>query len=559
MQNEIKNSEALLPPRVLSAPPPYPSGDPVITPSLSNHTRFSTRRIALALAIAGISDLISAFANFAPPIEWPVDLATALLLFMALGWHWILLPALIMEAIPGVGAFPFWVLVIMSIAVWGKVKREPKNVRGRVPEGSNHYIHGCIALFTLCSSPLSPSVFASAQEWSQWRGPNRDGESTETGLLKEWPANGPALLWKSKALGGGYGSISSSGGRLFAMGEKDGAGFLMALKQPNGELLWTTKVGKAGAPGWGGFSGPRGTPTVAGERVYAADQWGELICVDAATGKEQWRKSYETDFSAKRPEWGFAESPLVDANRVIVTPGGSQGALVALDLKTGTTLWRSKSFTDDAQYSSAVVAVIGNARQYIQLTMESLVGVAAEDGRVLWQTRRKGSTAVIPDPIVAGDQVYVTSGYGTGCNLFKVSRGSAFSVKQEYANKIMVNHHGGVVKVGDYLYGYSDGKGWMCQKFQTGEEIWAEKARLKKGSICYADGMLYCREEADKSKTAKGTVALLEATPAGFREKGRFDPPDRSDMNSWSHPVIADGKLYLRDQEVLLCYDIQAK
>jgi len=325
MQNETKNSEALLPPRTLSAPPPYPSGDRVITPS-----RFSTRRIALALAIAGISDVISAFANLAPPIEWPVDLATALLLFMALGWHWILLPALILEAIPGVGAFPFWVLVIMSIAVWGKVKREPKNVRGSVREGSNHYIPGCIALFTLCSSALPPSVFASAQEWSQWRGPNRDGKSAEVGLLKEWPADGLALLWKSKALGGGYGSISSSGGRLFAMGEKEGAGFLIALKQATGEVLWTTKVGKTGAPGWGGFSGPRSTPTVAGDRVYAVDQWGELICVDAATGKEQWRKNYESDFSAKRPEWGFAESPLIDGSRAIVTPGGSQGAMVGL-------------------------------------------------------------------------------------------------------------------------------------------------------------------------------------------------------------------------------------
>ena len=409
------------------------------------------------------------------------------------------------------------------------------------------------------SALLISTHFAASSDWTQWRGPNRDGTSAETGLFKEWPPAGPALTWKSTDLGAGYSSLSTAGNRLFTMGEKDGDTYVIALGQVDGKLLWQTKVGKAGAPGWGGFTGPRCTPTTAGEWVVAVDQWGDLICVDAATGKERWRRNYEKDFGAKRPEWGFAESPLTDENRVIITPGGKQGAIVALNLKTGETLWRSKGFTDDAQYSSPVVAAIGGVRQYVQLTMESLVGVAANDGRVLWRARRKGSTAVIPDPIVAGNRIYVSSGYGTGCNLFKVSETGSFSVEQEYANKIMVNHHGGVVKAGDQLYGYSDGKGWTCQSFQTGEAFWAEKAKLKKGSIAFADGMLYCREEADNRKSAKGRVALLEATPKGFQEKGRFDPPNRSDKHTWAHPVIAGGKLYLRDQEVLLCYDVKAK
>jgi len=406
---------------------------------------------------------------------------------------------------------------------------------------------------------LTSTLLAASTEWSQWRGHNRDGKSTDTGLLKEWPAGGPRLSWKSTDVGAGYASVSASGNSLFTTGDKGGDSYVMALSPADGKLLWQTKIGKAGAPGWGGFSGPRCTPTVAGELVVAVDQWGDLACVDAATGKEQWRKNYEKDFGAKRPEWGFAESPLADDNRVIVTPGGKQGAIVALNLKTGETLWRSKAFTDDAQYSSAVVAVIGGVRQYIQLTMESLVGVAADDGRVLWQAKRKGSTAVIPDPIVADDRIYVSSGYGTGCNLFKVSGTGPFSVAQVYANKVMVNHHGGVVKEGDHVYGYSDSKGWTCQNLQTGEAVWVNKEKLKKGSIAFADGMLYCREEADQNKTAKGTVALLEATPAGLKEKGRFDPPDRSDKHSWSHPVITGGKLLLRDQEVLLCYDVKAK
>ncbi len=416
-----------------------------------------------------------------------------------------------------------------------------------------------IAFSALLTSMISQPAPAATAEWSQWRGPNRDGKSPETGLLKEWPAGGPRLVWKSTNLGGGYGSISASGDQLFTTGDKEGDCYVMALGVTDGKLLWQTKLGKAGAPGWGGFAGPRGTPTVAGGLVVAVDQWGDLICVEAATGKEQWRKEFEKDFGGKRPEWGFAESPLVDGNRVIITPGGSEGAMVALNLKTGETLWRSKGFTDNAQYSSAMIGVIGGVRQYVQLTMENLVGVAADDGRVLWQAKRKGATAVIPDPITDGNQIYVSSGYGTGCNLFKISEGSPFSAEQKYANKVMVNHHGGVVKVGDSVYGYSDGKGWTCQNFQTGEATWADKDKLKKGSIAFADGMLYCREEAGNSKTAKGTVVLLEATPKGFDEKGRFDPPDRSDKNSWAHPVIAGGKLYLRDQEVLLCYDVKAK
>jgi outer membrane protein assembly factor BamB len=406
---------------------------------------------------------------------------------------------------------------------------------------------------------LTSSVLASSADWSQWRGPNRDGTSTETGLLKQWPAGGPTLLWKSADLGGGYSSISASGNKLFTMGEKDGSSYVIALGT-DGKLLWQTKVGKAGAPGWGGFSGPRCTPTVASGLVVGVDQWGDLICVDAETGSEKWRKNYEQDFGAKRPEWGFAESPLVDENRVLITPGGQQGAMVALNLQTGETLWRTTGFNDEAQYSSAVVALIGGVRQYVQLTMENLVGVSAKDGRILWQAKRKGSTAVIPTPLVDGNRIYVTSGYGTGCNLFKVTEsGGSFSVEQEYSNKVMANHHGGVVKVGANVYGFSDSKGWTCQDFQTGNVVWADKEKLKKGSVVYADGMLYCREEADKSKTAKGTVALLQATPSGFTEAGRFDPPDRSENNTWSHPVVAGGKLYLRDQDVLLCYDVKAK
>jgi hypothetical protein len=402
----------------------------------------------------------------------------------------------------------------------------------------------------------SPAIPASASaEWFQWRGPNRDGKSPDTGLLKEWPAGGPPLAWKAAGLGSGYSSVSVSGSRLFTMGDKAESSYVLALNRADGKPLWSTQVGKAGAPGWGGFGGPRCTPTVDGNLIYAVDQWGDMICVEAATGKEQWRKNYAKDFGAGLPEWGFSESPLVDGDKVVLFPGGAAGAMVALNKKTGAMIWKSTDFKDGAQYSSITVVEIGGVRQYLQLTMDNLAGIAASDGKLLWKAKRKGATAVIPTPIYADNHVYVTSGYGIGCNLFKIaSSGSAFTAEQVYANKNMIDHHGGVVMVGDYLYGHSDPNGWVCQNFKTGEMAWNEKGKLGKGTLSFADGQLICRAE-----DGQGTIVMIEATPAGYKEKGRFDPPDRSSKNSWPHLTISGGRLYVRDQDVLLCYDLKAK
>ena len=398
------------------------------------------------------------------------------------------------------------------------------------------------------------SVQIQAGDWPQWRGPNRDGKSSETGLLKEWPADGPKLAWKATGLGKGYAGISSAADRLLTMGDKDGTGFVIALDAADGKILWSAKVGQPGAPdapGWS-YPGPRCTPTVNGDLVFALDAWGELICVSAADGKEQWHKSFTKDFGGKPPTWGFSESPLADGDQVVVTPGGKSGAMVALDKKTGRLLWQSKDFTDDAHYSSIIAAEISGVRQYIQLTAASVVGISAKDGVVLWKAARRGNVAVIPTPIVAGNEVYVTSGYGVGCNLFRItSSAGTFSAEQVYANKTMVNHHGGVVKVDDCIYGYSDGKGFTCQNFKTGEAVWAEKEKINKGSVSYADGMLYCREEDT------GTMVLLTASSAGYAEKGRFKQPERAQEKAWPHPTIANGKLYLRDQDLLLCYDVR--
>ncbi len=398
---------------------------------------------------------------------------------------------------------------------------------------------------------FTSSLFGAESEWPQWRGPKRDGHSPSTGLLPKWPAGGPSLMWKATGLGTGYSSVSLGNGTIFTMGDSLSDSFVHAIDLA-GKPLWKAKVGKPG----GNYPGPRCTPTSEGGHVFALGQFGDLLCVEEASGKEIWRKNLEKDFNGRMMSgWGYSESPLVDGDKVVCTPGGADGTIVALNKKDGSVVWRSKDFKDSAAYSSLVVAEIGGVRQYIQLTDSHVAGFAAADGQVLWQAKRPGRTAVIPTPVVQGDLVYVTSGYGVGCNLFRVSSsGSGFKAEEVYANKGMVNHHGGVVLVNDHIYGYSDGKGWVCQEFKTGKTVWEEKQKLGKGAISYADGHLYLRSEGDK-----GTVALIEATPRGYKESGRFDQPDRSEQNSWPHPVIAGGRLYLRDQDFLLCYDVKSK
>lgn len=399
---------------------------------------------------------------------------------------------------------------------------------------------------------LTPSF---AADWPQWRGPSRDGKSTETGLLKEWPAGGPPLAWKTTGLGAGWATVSVAKGVLYTAGDKGGDNFVIALSEKDGKELWSTRLGKAGAPGWGGFAGVRGTPTVDGDLVFAIGQYGEVVAFEAGSGKELWRKEFIKDFGGKLPEWGFSESPLVDGDKLVFTPGGEKGAIVAVNKKTGETLWQTAGFTDEAQYSSLMPATISGLPQYVQLTMASVVGVAP-DGKVLWKAPRKGATAVIPTPVISGDLVYVTSGYNIGCNLFRISKsGDALAAEEVYKNKVVANHHGGVIVLGDFIYGHDDRRGWTCQDLKTGEAVWQTEDGLGKGACVYADGHLVLREE----KKRGSRIALIEATNAGYKEKGQFDQPTPSGKEAWAHPVIANGKLYIRDQDVLLVYDVKAK
>ena len=395
-----------------------------------------------------------------------------------------------------------------------------------------------------------PCLLARAADWPQWRGPDRDNVSTETGLLKQWPEGGPALAWTARGLGAGFSSVSISGGRIFTMGDDRSAAYLMALDESDGKKLWSLKIGRTGGDA---APGPRSTPTVSGNVVLALGQWGDLVCAEAASGKERWRRNLVSDFAGTRPGWEYTESVLVDGEKVICTPGGVQGTLAALDRETGRLLWRSKDLTDAAAYASPVLATIGGKRQYVQLTSESVFGVDPDTGNVLWRAVRQGQTAVIPTPIVRDNFVFVTSGYGVGCNLFEISHsGAQFSARQVYANREMVNHHGGVVRVGDWLYGSSDPGILKCIDFKTGDVKWKERS-IGKGALAYADGRLYLRSELD------GKVALIDAKPNGYKEEGLLRQPSRSNEPAWAHPVISGGKLYLRDQDVLLCYDIRGR
>ena len=395
------------------------------------------------------------------------------------------------------------------------------------------------------------SHLLNAGDWSGWRGDDRTDVSGETGLLQSWPEGGPKKVWASKEAGLGYSGFSIANGTLYTMGAFGDEERLLAFDAGSGKKIWELKTGDLLTNNWG--DGPRMTPSVSDGLVYSLGGRGNLICADAKNGKEKWNVHLVKDLGGKVPGWGYTESVLIDQGRVICTPGGKKGALAALDAKTGKVLWRSKEFTDGAQYSSPIVIEHQGKRQYVQLVMKNLVGIEATSGKLLWKSGWPGKVAVIPTPIYADNHVYVSSGYGVGCKLVELAKDSPVDV---YENKVMKNHHGGVIKLGDYLYGYSDGYGWVCQNFKSGELKWNEKKALGKGAIAYADKRFYCLGEGD------GRVILIEATPQGWKPQGQFKISPQTEKRNpkgkiWTHPVISNGKLYLRDQELLFCYDIK--
>ncbi|AMV23282.1 outer membrane biogenesis protein BamB [Gemmata sp. SH-PL17] len=408
---------------------------------------------------------------------------------------------------------------------------------------------------------LAGLVFAvpviGADDWPIFRGADRTGVSKDTGLLKEWPADGPPLAWQTTKIGVGFSSVSVSGDKVFTMGDADKDCFLFGIDRKTGKKLWELKVGKTG----GNYQGPRCTPSTDGELVFALGQHGDLVCASAKSGKEVWRKSLPKDFGGEVGPWNFAESPLLDGDRLVVTPGGPKAAMVVLEKKTGKRVWAgSIDGGDAAGYSSVVIANLGGVKQYVQLMANGLVSFDAKTGKMLWRYGTKsdrfgGNTANIPTPIVSGEFVFAAAGYGRGAALLKVTKdGDRFAVEEVYWNKALTNKHGGVILVGDKLFGDRDDSGNpFCADFKTGRVLWTRKGGEGRGSasLTYADGKLYIRY-------SDGWVALVDATADKYTEISAFKVPNGKN-NTWAHPVVVGGRFYVRELDTLWCYDVMAK
>ncbi len=403
-----------------------------------------------------------------------------------------------------------------------------------------------LALVAASAVGLRGQAVAGA-DWPQWRGPDRSGISTETGLLDQWPAEGPARVWSTSNLGGGFGSIAVRGDRIFVQGMQDGRSVVSALNRADGNLVWMQDLGASGRNDRG--SGPRGTPTVDGDRLYVLTERGDLACLRARDGGVVWQRNILEDFGARNPGWLLSESPLVDGNQVIVTPGGRGAGMVALDKMTGRTIWVAKELSDQAGYASSIVADVGGVRTVMTLTAAAGVGVRASDGKLMWRNRAPANrTANIATPVFHDDKVFYSSAYGAGGVLLGLRAGGGEVRAQEiYRTRNMQNHHGGVVLIEGYLYGFSNSI-LTCLEFATGKMMWRHRS-VGKGSLSYADGHLYILSEHN-------VVGLVEATPDGYREKGRFTIADRG-WPSWAHPAISGGRLYLRNQGILTAYNIQ--
>lgn len=405
---------------------------------------------------------------------------------------------------------------------------------------------------TLVACAALSSRFSLASDWPQWRGPGRNGISSETGLLKDWPAGGPQLRWKATDIGEGYSTPSVADGRVFLISDRDGDEFAIAFDEKTGAQVWSVKIGKVGANQGPQYPGSRCTPTVDGDNLYVLSSNGELSCLKAADGSSVWQKQIETEFEGKRGNWAYSESPLVDGDLLICTPGGARATLLALNKRTGAVVWQAASPEADlAAYSSPIAVEVDGGRQYIQFLHKGLVGVDAKTGKFLWRYNKTIDVAAnIPTPIFADNMVFSATGRQGGGGVAKLSgQGDAAKADEVWHSTDVRNGIGGAVLLDGRLYG-GNGQTLTCVEFATGKVLWNERG-VGDGGVCYADGRLYVR--AIKG----GGVALVEPSPEGYKEHGRFTQPDLSGKDNWQHPLVANGGLYLRDQGSLFCYDVK--
>jgi outer membrane protein assembly factor BamB len=411
---------------------------------------------------------------------------------------------------------------------------------------------------------LGLAVVACASEsWPTFRGAERTAVATDTGLLTEWPAGGPPLVWKAVGAGRGYSSLAIAGGRIYSLGDApstadDEDEYLVCFNQSDGKPLWKTKTGRAWNQGKPAWQSSRSTPTVDGDRVYVVTPHGVLISCQTS-GRELWRIDLTKEFAGEKADpWGYSESVLIDGDQLVCTPGGPTHTMVALDKRTGKMRWTTSRAEDrGAGHASIVTANVGGTRVYVQSTGSGAMGVRAGDGKLLWTFDIEQTTAVIPTPIVRDNLVFFDAGYGRGGALFKQVRSATGGITIEVVyplNRDLANKHGGVVLVGDYLYGDSEDRGIVwCAALLTGDVKWKSRGPgSDSASLAAADGHLYVHY-------ADGTMALVKASPEAFEEVGHFEVPGSGERPSWSHPVVLDGRLYVREGDVIVCYDVREK
>jgi outer membrane protein assembly factor BamB len=395
-----------------------------------------------------------------------------------------------------------------------------------------------------------------ADDWPQFRGPNRDGKSAETGLLKKWPQAGPKLLWSVEGLGIGYSSFAVADGLVYTTGMLDGEGFLFAYDLA-GKLKWKESYG----PEWtGSYKGTRTTPTVDGDRVYVFSGTGTMTCFNARTGEDIWQVDTLTKFDGKNIRWGMSGSPLTDGDKVYCTPGGKKGTIVALDKTTGQTIWATTGLDEQSAYSSAILIERGGNRLLVNMIQKSVICVSADDGRLVWRVPypAPSDTGTIT-PVYHDGCLYITSvvnrGVTSAGTMFELSDDGT-SIKQKWNDQLLDCQHGGVVLVDGYLYGsswYDNTRGdWICLDWDSSEVIYKATWNGNKGSVIYADGMLYCYDEET------GDVGLIKASPKGFEIVSSFRITQGSGKH-WAHPAISDGRLYIRHGDALMAYDIKSR
>ncbi|MEI6234562.1 MAG: PQQ-binding-like beta-propeller repeat protein [Planctomycetota bacterium] len=394
-------------------------------------------------------------------------------------------------------------------------------------------------------------VCLEAADYPQWRGPARDGISSETGLLKEWPKDGPKLKWKIDKIGGGWSTPSVAGDKIFLIVDKDKKEFAVALNEKDGSTIWSTELGSVGINTGPQYPGSRSTPTVDGSLVYCLGSNGDLACLDVEKGGVKWKKNFKTDFGGKLGLWAFAESPLIDGDVLICTPGGEKATMAALDKMTGATRWESVvPGGDTASYASAIVAQGAGIKQYIQFVQNGVIGVDAATGKFLWRDdRTKDKAANIATPLFYNDMVFTSSGRAVGGAVKLTAVDGGIQATPLYKDPALATGIGGAIRIGDHIF--LNNRQLVCCEFATGKVLWEDKS-IGAASISVADGHLYLHGHEN------GTVALVEVSTAGYKEKSRFTPTHEiKAKQAWCHPVVANGCLYIRDLEVLCSYDVK--